>query len=170
MAENSLALSLFLTHRRALIDYASSITGSHAQAEDLVQEAWLRFVEASQRRLIDDARGYLYRIVRNLAFDSLRRLAREQRLIAPDSYEAAAGTFADETPTADRVAISKREVQRVVEAMAELPERSRIAFEMHRFGGAKLREIADFLGISVSLAQNLVVDAAEHCKERLTRP
>ncbi|MCG8559818.1 MAG: sigma-70 family RNA polymerase sigma factor [Hyphomicrobiales bacterium] len=169
MSENSTALSLFVTHRRALIDYASSITGSRAQAEDLVQEAWLRFDEASRGRFLEDAKGYLYRIVRNLALDQHRRLLRESRLIAHDGIERAAETCHDAIPTPETVALFKDEIRCVMEAMAELPERTRIAFEMHRFGGATLKEIAAFLGISVSLAQILVTDGAEHCKQRLAR-
>ncbi|MPY73755.1 MAG: sigma-70 family RNA polymerase sigma factor [Alphaproteobacteria bacterium] len=170
MSENSTALSLFVTHRHALVEYASSIIGSRAQAEDLVQEAWLRFDAASKGRFLEDAKGYLYRIVRNLALDGRRRMFRENRLITQDSFEQAAAAVPDETPTPETVALYKDEVQCVMKAMAELPERTRIAFEMHRFGGAKLKEIAAFLGISVSLAQLLVTDGAEHCKQRLAKP
>jgi RNA polymerase sigma-70 factor (ECF subfamily) len=169
LSENSPALSLFVTHRRALVDYASGIIGSHTQAEDLVQEAWLRFDEASKGRFLEDAKGYLYRIVRNLALDGQRRASRESRLILRHGFERAAETCPDETPTPETVALYKDEIQCVMAAMAELPERTRIAFEMHRVGGAKLKEIAAFLGISVSLAQLLVTDGAEHCKQRLAR-
>ena len=169
LAEESTALNLFVTHRRALVDYASSITGSRAQAEDLVQEAWLRFDQASRGRFLDDAKGYLYRIVRNLALDQYRRSARENRLITRDDFEQAAENYPDETPTPDTIALFKDEIRSVMSAMDELPERTRIAFEMHRFGGATLKEIAAFLGISVSLAQLLVTDGAEHCKARLAR-
>lgn len=169
MSKNSTALALFATHQRALVDYASSITGSRAEAEDLVQEAWLRFDEASDGRFLEDAKGYLYRIVRNLAFDGQRRLVRERRLIAAEGYEQAAETCPDRTPTPETVALYRDEIRCVMAAMAELPERTRIAFEMHRFGGATLKEIAAYLDISVSLAQTLVVDGAEHCKQRLAK-
>ena len=168
--QNETTLSLFVENRGALVDYANSITGNRAQAEDLVQEAWLRFDAAAQGRLIEDAKGYLYRIVRNLAMDCQRRKARESRVFKTDHFDKAAENCADETPTPEAVALYKDEYQRVREAMAELPERTRIAFEMHRFGGAKLKDIAAFLDISVSLAQVLVTEAAEHCKARLTGP
>jgi RNA polymerase sigma factor (sigma-70 family) len=54
-------------------------------------------------------------------------------------------------------------------ALAELPERHRIAFEMHRIAGCTLREIAATLGVSVSQAQVLVVEGIEHCKQRMRR-
>ena len=43
--------------------------------------------------------------------------------------------------------------------MAELPERTRVALEMHRFGGFKLREIAAHLGISVTVTHELIAAA-----------
>ena len=169
MSDNPSALSLFVAHRPALVAYASSIIGNRTLAEDLVQEAWLRFDEASKGRFFDDAKGYLYRIVRNLAIDGRRRAVREGRLFAEGAFDRTAETCPDETPTPEAVALYRNEIQCVMDAMEELPERTRIAFEMHRFGGAKLREIAEFLGISISLAQFLVAAAAEHCKERLRR-
>lgn len=170
MRQESTALSLFVTHRRALVSYATGIVGDHAHAEDLVQEAWLRFDEASRGRLLEDATGYLYRIVRNLAFDGRRRIGRESRLIARDGFEAATGVCPDAGPSPETVVLYRRDYARVMAAMAELPERTRIAFEMHRFGGARLREIAAFLGISVPLAHRLVADGVQHCKQRLGWP
>jgi RNA polymerase sigma-70 factor (ECF subfamily) len=69
-------LKLYLTHRAALIDYATPIVGCRARAEDVVQEAYIRFVPAR----VADARieqpvAYLYRIVRNVALDWTRRFA-----------------------------------------------------------------------------------------------
>jgi RNA polymerase sigma-70 factor (ECF subfamily) len=170
LSQDTTILGLFVMHRRALVNYASSIVGSRAQAEDVVQEAWLRFDEASRGRALEDATGYLYRIVRNLALDSRRRLSRESQLITDVDFEDAAGTCPDGTPTPEAVALYKDEYAVVMAALAELPERTRIAFEMHRFGDAKLREIATVLNISVPFAQRLVADAVQHCKERLGWP
>lgn len=170
MSQDRTPLGLFVTHRRSLVNYASSIVGDRAQAEDVVQEAWLRFNGASQRRLLEDATGYLYQIVRNLALDGRRRATRERQVIADGDVEAAAGARADAVPTPESVAVYRDEYALVMDALAELPERTRIAFEMHRFGDAKLREIAAFLNISLPLAHRLVADAVQHCKERLGWP
>lgn len=170
LAQDSTAIGLFLAHRRALVNYANSIVGSRAQAEDVVQEAWLRFDRASRGRLLEDATGYLYRIVRNLALDGRRRMTRESRLITDDKFEEAAETCPDAAPSPETVVLYKDEYGLVMEALAELPERTRIAFEMHRFGDAKLREIAAVLNVSLPLAHRLVADAVQHCKERLGWP
>ena len=170
MSQDTTPIGLFVTHRRALVNYASGIVGSRAQAEDVVQEAWLRFDKASKGRLLEDATGYLFRIVRNLALDGRRRISRESQLFSDDDFDAAAETCPDATPTPETVALYKDEYARVMDALEELPERTRIAFEMHRFGDAKLKEIAAFLNISLPFAHRLVADAVLHCKERLERP
>ncbi len=167
---NGALLSLFAANRGSLVDYASGIVGNRAQAEDLVQEAWLRVDEAARRRRLDEPLRYLFRIVRNLALDGRRRMARERRVVVADDTGAEAVTTATADATPESVTLYKDELQRVMAAMAELPERTRIALEMHRLGGCKLREIAAFLDISVALAHVLVVEGVEHCKRRVGRP
>src|SRR5262249_39113810 len=149
-----------------LVDYATSIVGSRDRAEDVVQEAWLRFDEVARQRLLTEPLAYLYRIVRNLALDGQRAVVREKRLLAsePATGPLASSTF---TPSPERVALYKDELRLLHEALAGRPERTRIAFEMHRLGGCKLREIAGHLDISLPLAHRLVADGIEHCRERL---
>lgn len=157
--------SLYVEHRRSLVEYATGIVGSRSQAEDLVQEAWLRFDEAARQRFLDEPLGYLYRIVRNLALDGRRRIARETEALANGVAEAVTAPGAVATP--EMLALYRDELRRLEEALAELPERTRIAFEMHRLDGRKLREIAGFLDISLPLAHVLVSDGIRHCKRRL---
>ena len=169
MADEISTLTLFTKHRGALVDYADGIVGSRAEAEDLVQEAWLRLEKAGRRGRLDQPLAYLYRIVRNLAFDVRRRMMRERKVMSDADFDVATATRAGDAPCPERVALSENELGIVLEAMAELPERTRIALEMHRFGGSKLREIAAYLSISVALAHVLVADGVEHCKRRLER-
>jgi RNA polymerase sigma-70 factor (ECF subfamily) len=74
---NEESAQLFATHRRYLIGVAYRMLGSVAEAEDAVQDAYLRFqgVDASTIR---EPRAYLAQIVARLALDRLRS-ARVQR-------------------------------------------------------------------------------------------
>lgn len=159
-----------MTHRGALVDYASGIVGDRASGEDVVQEAWLRFDAAADGRFLDHPLSYLYRVVRNLALDGRRRTQREAMVVTGHDLDEAAEISPDEQPTQETVALYKDEFDLVMAAIAELPERTRTALEMHRFGGAKLKEIAAVLGISVPLAHVLVADGVRHCKKRLGWP
>ncbi|THF66968.1 sigma-70 family RNA polymerase sigma factor [Pseudothauera nasutitermitis] len=163
MTDVNRKLDLYLTHRSALIDYAASIAGARATAEDVVQEAWLRFEHAAGGNFHNPV-GYLYRIVRNLALDLARRTASEQHV--PDGDEELEVLPAN-TPSPETQVCDSNALRIVAEALAELPARTRTAFEMHRLGGHTLQEIAGHLGISVGLAHGLVRDALTHCAERL---
>lgn len=160
--------ALYVEHRSSLIDYATRIVGSRAQAEDVVQEAWLRFDCVARQRLLSEPLPYLYRIVRNLALDGRRRLVLERGIVIDSDLEVVEAPTGEPTP--ETAAVYRDDLRLLREVMNELPERTRIAFEMYRIGGCKLREVADFLDISVALAQALVADALEHCKHRLKWP
>lgn len=159
-------LEVYLAHRTALIDYAAPIVGCRARAEDVVQEAWLRFVTLPDRDDVAQPVGYLYRIVRNLALDWARRLSTERRSVG----DHAVVNPAPLTPSAEHEALYRDQLRVVAETLAGLPARTRIAFEMRRLGGFTLREIAAELGISITLAHQLVREALIRCAERLDEP
>ena len=81
---------LFTRRRGALVDYADGIVGSRAEAEDLVQEAWLRLEKAGRRGRLDQPLAYVYRIVRNLAFDVRRRMTHERKVMSDADFDVAA--------------------------------------------------------------------------------
>jgi RNA polymerase sigma factor (sigma-70 family) len=152
--------------RRELIHYANRITGDRDDAEEVVQEAYLRLGEMASKKALVQPGGYLARIVRNLAIDRLWRSRRETDAFVPDGETALAHIVADQ-PSPEQVALANDEFIRLETALAELPDRVRIAVEMSRFGGAKLREIAQELGVSVTVAHELVIDGLAHCRSRL---
>lgn len=159
------ALELFQSHRASLVDYARVITGNESQAEDVVQDAWLRFERARGSVLLREPLHYLYRIVRNLAIDGTRR-AKIEALRHSVDVEEITGTMASEAPSPEDVVMAQSDLDLVRRALSELPDRTRIAFEMHKFGGHTLTDIAMTLGISVGLAHTLVKDGLKHCHHR----
>jgi RNA polymerase sigma-70 factor (ECF subfamily) len=151
-------LNLFLAHRSALVDYATPIVGDRMRAEDVVQEAYLRFMPTGglSGPVVEQPIAYLYRIVRNLAVDWTRRRAIEhrERDVAPVWWAVPA------TPrTPEQDAAHRQTLDRVEGALGCLPPDARLAVEMHRFGGYSLKEIASRLGVSVPTAHRIVRDA-----------
>ncbi|BBK38315.1 DNA-directed RNA polymerase sigma-70 factor [Allostella sp. ATCC 35155] len=161
-------LELFLSHRSELVDYARRIVGDRAHAEDVVQEAYLRLTAGTSEPSPGEPLAYLYRVVRNLALDVRRRLARDGRRFTDDAGDRIHHLPADR-PSPEAEVAARRDLDAVAAALAELPERTRIALEMHRFGGHSMREIARRLGISTGLVHALIVDGLEHCRSRLAR-
>jgi RNA polymerase sigma-70 factor (ECF subfamily) len=159
-------LKLYLTHRSALVDYATPLMGSRAQAEDVVQEAYFRFVPASATGAMPEKPlPYLYRIVRNLALDMLRRAGAEARREA-QAMQLGADLAA---PAPDEALQARDDLRRAAAALQDLPERTRRAFELHRFHDRTFQQIADTLGISVTTAHRLVREAMLQVTQRLLR-
>lgn len=160
MSERDVHLRLFLDHRAALVDYATPIVGNRANAEDVVQEAYLRFA-AADAAVIEQPLAYLYRIVRNHALDMARRLASEKRrdvgaaVVLPEIPDLAANP--------ERIALHRDDLRRVAAALDALPARTRRAFELYRFQDRTLQQIAEELGISTTMAHKLVRAALVAC-------
>jgi RNA polymerase sigma-70 factor (ECF subfamily) len=149
--------SLFIEHRGSLVAYATGLVGSRAQAEDLVQEAFIRFAPGQRSNAtVEQPLAYLYRIVRNLALDAARRRAVEhrQREGGPNWWMAPA------TPrTPEQELRYRQNLTRVKRVLSGLPKETRLAVEMHRLGGYTLQEVADHLDLSVATVHRLVRDA-----------
>lgn len=156
-------LRLFLTQRAELIRYVNRIAADSDDVEDIVQEAWLRFNAAACGQEILEPRGFLFRIARNLAMDRHRRRGFERKLFADDGAGSVEQISSSE-PSAQARVEAIDELAAIRAAIARLPERTRRAFVMHRVEGLKLVEIAQRLGISKSLAQQLVIDGLERCR------
>lgn len=159
-------LTQFIARRRELVKYACAIVGDQALAEDVVQDAYFRLERAQQVKLdekLDEPVGYIFRIVRNLAIDGRRRIGRECAIIQGGGSDSAE-MIPEDGPDPEEKAIARGELRMLEKALAELPAKSRMALEMHRFGGCKYAEIAQRLDISIGTAHSLVVDAIEHCK------
>ena len=158
-------LAIYVEHRDRLLNYANRIVRDRASAEDVVQEAWLRF---SARRAEDgpiaQPLAYLYTIVRNLALNWTQRAANHGPIALPEP--AMESVPADE-PSVERVLYYRDELRVLQEAIAELPERTQTAFHLYKIDGCTLKQVADRLGVSVVRAHQLVKEAGLHAARRL---
>lgn len=161
-------LSVYVSHRADLVDYATPILGCRSLAEDVVQDAYIRFSKAidgegEPRPAISHPVGYLYRIVRNLALNRVRRRATQRETDDFGGLDAIAANV----PSPEETSLYRGELRAVAAALSVLPYRTRRAFELYRLGGYTLQQVADALDISVGQAHRLIQDAMIHCAERL---
>lgn len=145
---------VYATHRARLVDYATPILGSREAAEDVVQDAFIRFApERFRGTASEQVVAYLYRVVRNLSFDRLKRRKVEQRHGAENVPFWAIPAA---QPTPDESLLICEQMRLVHQVLSEFPSEVRIAVEMNRFGGFTLEEIAAHLDISVATAHRHV--------------
>jgi len=155
---------IFSTHRLSFIRAAEKITGSRSHAEDIVHDAFLKILDTNSVNSIGSRTRYLMKMVRNLAIDHYRRKTLELRVFTHREDQA---TFVSETASPDNITIHRQALQTVAAALAELPERTRYAFEMHRIQGLSQKEIAIALGVSPTLVNFMIRDALVHCRKKL---
>lgn len=130
-------------------------------AADLTQDTFVRVIarpplETAQKH---NPQGYLYQAARNLRINHQRREALIET-VGLDDEEAV--NFADPAPSPERIVHSRQSLAQTHQALGELPERTRQAFEMHRLGERTIAEIAEELGISNTRAWSLVREAYKH--------
>jgi RNA polymerase sigma-70 factor (ECF subfamily) len=73
--------ALYERNARSLWSYAYRVTGNGADADDIVQETFVRIIDAELPAGEENARRYLFRVVSNLATDRWRRVVREERTL-----------------------------------------------------------------------------------------
>ena len=72
-------------------------------------------------------------------------------------------TIAYKTPTPEAATIIRHELRLLDKALAELPERTRIALEIRQLGGHTLKEIAAHIGLSVTQTHAIIAAGVAHC-------
>src|ERR687898_2384129 len=159
------AACLFNQHRELLISVAYRILGSVTDAEDAVQEAWLRWsgVDHSQ---INNPRAFLVRVTTRLAIDRLRRAkARRESYIGPWLPEPilTRQDISEDAAMAESVSMA---MLVVLETLSPL---ERAVFVLREAFGMPHSEIADVLGRSEEAVRQLARRAREHVRERRTR-
>lgn len=126
----------------------------------------MRLNATDAQQSLDEPLSYLYRIVRNLALDRKRRQTFEQRHFVEDASNQAAQA-ASGSPSPEQIVSARADLLLVKEALDELPEKMRVAVEMHRLGGARLKDIALHLGVSLTTAHGLVAEGVYRCRLKL---
>lgn len=155
---------LYSEHRHILIDVARGVLGCRARAEDVVQDAFLKLFERVECRTIEEPLRYLFRMVRNLSIDRLRRLALEGR---HSSAEEHLHELLVPQSGIEQQAIDQLQWQRLQRVLDELPERTRTVLRMSQLEGYSQREVAASLNASPTLVHFLLRDALDHCRNRL---
>jgi RNA polymerase sigma-70 factor (sigma-E family) len=130
---------LFRAHATALLRLAVLLTGDQPRAEDLVQDAFLRYHRAGSSPRPGTELAYLRRTVVNLSHGHHRRLGVARRFV-PDRPAAVASAEAE--------AVAAGRQQAVVAAVRALPERQRSCIVLRYYAGLSEPEIADALGVS----------------------
>ncbi|MFD8199755.1 RNA polymerase sigma factor SigJ [Streptomyces sp. NPDC059701] len=164
------ATDVFEEHRPVLLGVAYRMLGRLADAEDVVQEAWLRWSRAD-RTAVREPRGYLVRITTRLAIDRLRQItSRGETYVGPWLPEPCVTDFGDVVPdTAERAVLADSVSLAVLVVLESLSPLERAVFVLREAFGYPYAEIAAVLEREEAAVRQLAGRARRHVDERRPR-
>lgn len=161
-----------LEHARKLRALAYRMLGSRAEAEDIVQEAWLRWAEVDERTVLNEG-AYLSRVVTNLCLDRLRTAAAQRESYVgvwlPDPLLDDAA-IVDDAPGPERQMEFAQDVSvAFLLALERLSPLERAAFLLHDVFDLGYDEIARHLDRSEAACRQLISRARKRVKADYAR-
>ncbi len=161
---------VFEDHRPVLLGVAYRMLGRIADAEDVVQDAWLRW-SGGDRSEVREPRGYLVRITTRLAVDRLRRIkARGETYVGPWLPEPYLTDFGDTAPdAAERAVLADSVSLAVLVVLESLSPLERAVFVLREAFGYPYADIAAMLDRGEPAVRQLAGRARRHVEERRPR-
>lgn len=164
---------VFEEHRPVLVGVAYRMLGRVADAEDVVQDAWLRW-SGADRTDVREPRGYLVRVTTRLAIDRLRQVkARGETYVGPwlpepyvTELTGGTGTVAD---AAERAVLADTVSLAVMVVMESLSPLERAVFVLREAFAFPFAEIAAMLDRTEPAVRQLAGRARRHVDERRPR-
>jgi RNA polymerase sigma-70 factor (TIGR02957 family) len=168
-------LGVFDAHRKLLFSVAYQMLGSVADAEDTVQDAWLRW-SAAGRDDVDDPRAYLVQVVTRLALDRLDSArARRESYVGPwlpepllTGRDAVAAGPAPVDPM-DAAELGEQVSLALLVVLETLSPAERAVFVLREVFGLPVGEVATALGRTESAVRQMAHRAREHVQARRPR-
>lgn len=157
-------------HSRVIFRLAFRMTGNEQDAEDVVQETFLR----AYKRISDyEARAsfstWLYRIASNYALDLIRNRRRheERRERGSSEDRDILQTIPEASPGPDRLVYGGQVKDRVNAALDELTAQERTAFVLRHFEGLSIQEIGQTLGTGTNATKHSIFRAVQKLRRSL---
>ena len=160
-------------HSRSLFRLAFRMTGNQQDAEDVVQESFMRAYK--QLAKFDERASFgtwLYRIAANCSLDLVRARKRRSEHLAPQDAEGsemddAVALLPSHDPTPERAALSGEVRGRLEAAMEELSATERTAFVLRHFEGMCMEEVSRVLECQPGAAKHSVFRAVQKLRRAL---
>ncbi|WP_276147167.1 RNA polymerase sigma-70 factor [Streptomyces sporangiiformans] len=164
------ATEVFEKHRPVLMGVAYRMLGRVADAEDVVQDAWLRW-SGADRTEVREPRGYLVRVTTRLAIDRLRQIqSRNESYVGPWLPEPYVTDFGDAVPdAAERTVLADSVSLAVLVVLESLSPLERAVFVLREAFGYPYADIAAILERGEPAVRQLAGRARRHVDEKRPR-
>ena len=129
-----------------LYSYAMVLTRNHAEAEDLVQETYIRAMQAMRRLRADsNIKSWLFTILKNIWLNQLRKRRNAPQMVEIEAGDDVANNIAEPSKNSHDLYVSKLEAEQVRAAIQQLPVEFREIILLREYEDLSYREIASVL-------------------------
>ncbi len=156
-------------HQGPVIGTVAKMLGGASDAEDIAQQVFIRvWKSASRYEPTAKFTTWLFTITRNLVFNETRRRQRKPTVSADEREEDSQWTTEDEdTASPDQDALNRELEEAIDRAIAELPEKQRMAIILRRYEEMPYEDISKVLSISIPALKSLLFRARGQLKTSL---
>jgi len=140
----------FLRERPTLLRLLKARLGNAEDAEDVLQELWLRLSTMNSAPIAQPG-GYIFRMANNLATDRHRSILASAR--RESEWVETYGQSGEVAPSVQAGMLASERLRQIDAAVAALPERTARIFRLYRYEDMPRRSIAERIGISVSAVE-----------------
>jgi RNA polymerase sigma-70 factor (ECF subfamily) len=155
----------FVVHRGLLFTVAYEMLGSAADAEDVLQESWLRWAQVDHSQ-VHDSRAYLLRVITRQALNRLRTQARRREDYVGEWLPEPLLTSPD---VADDVEFAENISMAMLTVLETLGSTERVVFVLREVFGTPYDQIAEALGKSTVAVRQIARRARDHVVARRPR-
>lgn len=159
---SSSLLAIYVAKRSDLVRFFTTRTASAAEAEDIVQEIYLKLARV-EPETVGNPTAYIYRLGTNVMLDRARSrrraTARDGEYLNTSTTTITGIEPEAETPSPEAVMEGRQKLASLLRAVRELPAQCQRVFVMHKLQDKSYGEIAAELGISKSAVEKHMMTA-----------
>lgn len=163
MNKHTLITNYYIAHRDELLAYAVSRLGDSRQAEDIVQDVFLRLLTSDKMLSEVTLPALVFAMTRNLVYDYFRHHT------AVEQYEHYIKGVCSELTTDESILSAREVMEQLEQGLARLPENCREIYRMHIYDGMKVGEISRELGEGYKSVEHRLGSARKAMRQYLRK-
>jgi RNA polymerase sigma factor (sigma-70 family) len=153
---------IFREHNDALVRFIAARLGSKQEASEVAQEAYVKVLSLDHLEAVSYLRAFLFKTAANLATDRLRARSRRGRIVQVGGLESAVFELSPE-----RELDGQQTLERLRDAIDELPTKCREAFLLYRLEELSVEEVAARLGLRERMVWRYIARALDYIRIRV---
>ncbi|QKF59741.1 RNA polymerase sigma factor [Aliarcobacter lanthieri] len=147
-----------------LLYFSFKLVGDKEKAKDVIQEAYIRFLEIKDKYEINNERAYLYKITKNIVVQEALENNKLQSTIYEENLH-----FIPDYEQPEEIIIQEDQEKIFMQIIEELPQRAKEAYILYTIDGYTRKEIASIMDTTSNSVEKLIKRATLKIEEELQK-